>query len=153
MNQFIDQQIEETKQEIRARQALLVDLKAQKTKTNGTNDIEKWLGFHFQSSSGLTGEFAGFYRDIKKHLTQVLRDDFEIVSFSRGHFEFSGFVKNKESGKLIYFSASDVRFWPDEWHEHLLIRTAQHDKDYTGGTNCYTTIPEIKDSLLDLTGA
>ena len=113
--------------------------------------IEKWLGNEFESSSGLTPEFASFAREYKNELRKRLKDEFEIVSFNRGHFYFSGFVKNIATGKLAYFSTSDVRYFPESWYKNILVRTAQHDKDYTGGSNCRATWIDIPARLLELT--
>lgn len=113
--------------------------------------MKKWIGYSFESSSSLTPEFAEFAQDMRAHLKKTLAPDFEIVSYSRGHFYFSAFIKNKANDKLAYISASDVRFFPNEWDTSLLIRTAQHDKDYTGGANNFTTLDNVKKSALNLT--
>ena len=81
---------------------------------NSTRNIKTWVGYHFESSSGTTDEFRSFLADIKKHLKQELKKDFEI-DIHKGHFEFSGFAKNKQTGKWVYFSASDVRYFKDKW--------------------------------------
>ena len=113
--------------------------------------IKAWRGYEFESSSGLTPEFAEFSRIMRLHLKKTLAPEFELVSYSRGHFYFSAFVKNKGTGKLAYISASDVRYSPDGWLTGLLVRTAQHDKDYTGGANDWATLDGLKDRALYLT--
>ena len=146
---FIDEKIQGNEATIRALQAEITELESQKaTQKDG---IESWLGFQFESSSGLTEEFATFYQDMKGYLKKELESDFELVNVSRGHFEISGFVKNKVTGKYAYLSMSDVRYWQDEWYEHILVRTAEHDKDYTGGSNDYTNLVKLKEHLLLLT--
>ena len=112
--------------------------------------IKKWLKYEFESSCGLTPEFQSFYGNIRSHLKKELGNDFDF-SIRRGHFEFYGFAKNKQTEKWAYFSASDVRYFKDAWHDNLLIRTALNDRDYTGGSNCYTTFPKLKDGLIGLT--
>ena len=112
--------------------------------------IKQWLGKQFESSSGLTPEFQSFHRNIKSYLKKELEKDFE-VNVGRGHFYFSGFAKNRSTNKWVYFSASDIRYFPDEWYNNLLVRTAKNDKDYTGGNNHSTKITNIKNALLDLT--
>lgn len=85
----------------------------------------------FASSSTLTPEFAAyakmFRHELKKRLVEI---DAELVSFNRGHFYVSGFFKKGE--QMYYFSQDDVR-WGNT--ERVLVRTAKHDKDFTGGTN------------------
>lgn len=120
---------------------------ASKNKTG----IEKWLNHRFESSSALTPEFSNFAKDFKKELKRQLPDECEIVAWSRGHFYVSCFIKNKETSKFAYLSHSDVRFFPDEWYNNILIRTAKHEKDYTGGSNCNCKFPELKEWIERLT--
>jgi len=112
-------------------------------------DIRSWIGYTFRSSSGLTEEWAEFSKAIKKELKKI--DGYDLVSYSRGHFFFSAFLKNTTTGKLVYISSSDVRFFKDEWYNRLLIRTAQHDKDFTGGANYMTLFSKIKEHADKLT--
>ena len=64
---------------------------------------------------------------------------FTLHKFNKNHYEFSAVLKHEETGKFIYVSISDVRFFPDQWYDRVLIRTMSHDKDWTGGQNnrCY----------------
>ena len=113
--------------------------------------IKAWQGYRFESSSGLTPAFAEFSRIMRLHLKKTLAPEFELVSYSRGHFYFSAFIKNKATGKLVYISASDVRYSPDAWINNLLVRTAQHDEDYTGGMNDSATLDGLKEKSIKLT--
>jgi len=111
-------------------------------------NIKDWLDVEFKSSSMPTEQFSLFSREIKKVLKKTL-SDYELASWNRGHFEFSCFFK--KDGKYIYISSSDVRHFKNEWYNKLLIRTAEDDKDYTGGSNNFSTLENIKemtDSLL-----
>lgn len=102
-------------------------------KKGRAKSLRAWVGYHFESSSSLTPEFAEFAAQARRELKKI--SNFELVAFSRGHFEFSAFLRSKSTGKMVYLSTSDVRFFPDAWWNDLLIRTAQHEKDYTGGQN------------------
>ena len=90
----------------------------------------------FQSSSGVTSEWKSFVtkfrNDLGKELDKVGAENYTM---SRGHFYVSGFFQLGE--QWYYFSISDVRFFPDK---RMLIRTADHPKDYTGGRNEYVNI-------------
>lgn len=102
----------------------------------------------FESSSTLTPEFAQFYRTFKSEFTKELKSQGATeIEFHRGHFYLSGFCR--VNGQLWYFSLSDVRGMdyglahnPDSCMCKLLYRTAQHNKDWTGGQNRYATIRE-----------
>jgi len=114
--------------------------------------IEKWLGFTFESSSNKTQEYMAFVKDYRREMKTKLTGAFEMLpKTSDAHFEASGFVKNIKTGKLAYWSISDIRNWRDDWYKNILIRTAQHDKDWTGGTNNYTDWPNMLERLLKIT--
>ena len=49
-----------------------------------------------------------------------------------GFYYFSGFL-TAPSGQIYYFSCSDTR----GGYNRLLIRTAKHYEDWTGGSNQY----------------
>jgi hypothetical protein len=148
IEKIIDNRIEESKMRIIGLQAELAELADQKENSSKNSGIEKWLGFRFESSSGLTSEFAEFARDFKNHIKRSLPVGSELVNWSRGHFEVSGFVKR--SNKFVYFSISDVRFWQDSWFDNILIRTAEHEKDWTGGSNQSTKLPEFTSRVENL---
>jgi hypothetical protein len=101
----------------------------------------------FESSSGLTPEFAQFFRTFKSEFTKELQTiGASNIVFSRGHFYVSGFFTDV-SGQAWYFSLSDVRGMdytlrnnPDSCMAKLLYRTAKNYKDFTGGHNRYRTI-------------
>ncbi len=116
----------------------------QATKATG---IEQWVGFTFRSSCSLTEEFRAFAKDFKACIKKIAGDEYELCNFSGGHFYCSGFLKQKSTGKYVYFSISDVRHFPDEWYRHMLIRTAKHDKDWTGGANCFTGLKDLKQAI------
>lgn len=95
--------------------------------------LEKRLRQGFESSCFKTREFRQFATWFRNDLKKVLGANEEIVNFNVGHFYVSGFIRRYD-GSFSYFSISDVRFFPDA---RVLVRTAKHEKDYTGGTNHY----------------
>jgi hypothetical protein len=87
--------------------------------------------------SDLGQDFKDFYRKEKKRLTAILKEKgCTQIEMDYGFYFFSGFFTSP-SGQVYYFSASDVRHWE---YNRLLIRTAKHYKDYTGGSNQYVGI-------------
>jgi hypothetical protein len=106
--------------------------------------MKKWLETVFESSSGETQQFKSFVKAFKKELKTLMGPEYNI-QLSSGHFYVSGFIE--QNGKYVYFSTSDVRSFRNEWYNHLLVRTAKHDKDYTGGDNNYTTLPNVQKSV------
>ena len=137
---------------IRAGQMELSRLEKQEKTITGKGGIEKWLGNDFESSSGVTEEWRTFANDYRRELKKQLCGYLELVSFNRGHFYISGFVKNRENGRFAYFSTDDVRYNSgDTWYNNILVQTAEHDKDFTGGRNNTTDWQNLSDKLLDLT--
>ena len=84
------------------------------------------------------------YSKEKSIVRRALKEaDFTDIKFSNGHYYFSGFAT--KNNKVIYFSISDVRhFPPTGGGADLLIRTAKDYKDYTGGSNNFSSL-DIKD--------
>lgn len=113
--------------------------------------MKKYLNVDFESSSGLTPQFASFARSFKSYCKKIAGNDYELISFNRGHFYCSGFFKNKATNKYAYFSTSDVRFFKNEWYNRLLVRTAKHDKDFSGGANHTYMLDQLAEAISQLT--
>lgn len=91
----------------------------------------------FGSGTRTTPEFDSFVRKTRNDLKKSLGDIAEKIEVNKGHFYFSGFLTRKSDGQALYFSISDVRYFPGE---KMLIRTAKDYKDFTGGTNYYVPL-------------
>ena len=105
--------------------------------------VFKWKGHRFQSSTVKTDEYKEFARDFKKAIKKELPHNFELVNFNVMHFCLSGFLYCDQTDAYVYFSISDVRYFQDDWINNVLIRTAEHEKDYSGGTNRYCNITQL----------
>lgn len=116
--------------------------------------ITYYIGKTFESSSSETPEFKRFAKDFKDFISGILSPNSKLVSFSKGHFQVSGFIKLTRyfdhNDKYCYFSVPDVRFNSD-WHEKVLLRRADSPKDYTGGTNNFVSLDQIKEMIGKLT--
>ena len=119
--------------------------------TTKRQPVEDYLGHEFRSSTCTTLEFTMFAKQFRSAIKKNVAPEFSLVKWNRGHFEVSSFLQNMANGKMVYFRISDVRYFPDEWYSHILIRTAISDRDYIGGQNCYTTLAAIKIAALELT--
>lgn len=152
MNKIWENKLEDAKAnfEYAKRELELAELELEKNKEK--TGIEKWINYDFESSSSLTPEFAEFRKEIKKYIKNILDKNLELIMpFGSLHFAFSGFIKNKLTEKYVYFSSSDVRYWPNAWYNNLLIRTAKNEKDFTGGSNDWCRLPDISKKALLLT--
>ena len=116
-------------------------------------DLETWKGYVFETSSGKTPEWTTFSRQLRMYLKRTLTPEFEVVNYMRGHFYFSAFVRHLGTGQLLYLSCSDVRFFRDGWYNNVLVRTAENERDFTGGRNTYTNLANLKSHLEVILGS
>lgn len=110
-----------------------------------------WVGHRFKSSIRKTDEFKSFARDFRSDLKKLIGDGYKLEEMTTGHFILSGFIRNEDTDKLMYFSASDVRFFQDAWHNALLVRTAEALDDYTGGSKSFCKFKEVGEYASRLT--
>lgn len=139
---YLNQQIQEAETSKQNIDATIQELKAKKKEMQAKQGIEQWLEYRFESASNATPEWLAFVKEYKKAIKANLPETAELINFNRGHFYVSGFIKKND--KYVYFYISDVRFGLDAWYNNILIRTAENEKDYTGGCNEYTTLPQFK---------
>ena len=110
--------------------------------------MSKWYNFDFENcQTNETGydrkAFNKFGLDFKKEINTLLEDiGAEVHSISRGYFILSGFIKKDD--KLVYFSIDDVRFNKFQKDTMILVRTAKHDRDFTGGRNNFSNLDNLK---------
>lgn len=99
----------------------------------------------FQSSSSRTPEYLKWHRTFKREFTKFLESKgMTGIAFSKpNHFDLSGFFKDGSKDQIWYFSVSDVR-WSKE---SMLIRTAKHYKDFTGGANQYIPLTNTDETF------
>lgn len=104
----------------------------------------------FTSSTGATPEFKRFTRTFKFEFNKLLQKlGCTNLECHNGHFYISGFF-NSANGQLWYFNLNDVR---DMFRGgSLLIRTAEHRKDYYGGTNRYADMSNLGEELSRILG-
>lgn len=100
-----------------------------KTLQHLRDGIEDWGGI---TSPDFKKFASTFKRELKKELKVINATD---IVFNIGHYYISGFFTVGE--QAYYFSISDVRYFPEE---KMLVRTAKHYKDFTGGANNYIKI-------------
>lgn len=88
----------------------------------------------FDQYGNNTPEFLAFARTFKSEFKKQLESvGCKLHKFSVGHFYFSGFFTKGDN--MYYFS----------WHngdKQLMYRTANHDRDFTGGCNQWVRISE-----------
>lgn len=96
-------------------------------------------------------EYTDFQRNYRSVLKDIGKDiKFELYSFNKNHYEFSAVMKSNLTNQFYYISISDVRYWKNEWANNILYRTMEHDHDWTGGINRYSSLENLSENLLTL---
>lgn len=117
--------------------------------SKSSKKIQQFLSYYgnyqFESSIYKTKEFSSFATKFKNLIKSIANEEnphFVLDGYNVGHFYVSGFIKNTENNKFVYFSISDVRC-PSLQHyvlNNILIRTAQNNKDFRGGANNFVDL-------------
>lgn len=124
--------------------------KPTKQKKEPLDELRKYLNYEF-SSGPYTGEdYKVFQNKYINYLRKLCREnDWELANIGRNHYEFSAFIRDAE-GKYVYLSISDVRYFPNEWYNDLLIRRADNEKDYRGHTNNRSSLEDLQENVIKL---
>ena len=107
-------------------------------------DIEDW-------GSTTSQEYKDFQRSYRNVLKEIGKNiGFELHSFSKNHYDFSAVMKSNTTNQFYYISISDVRYFKNEWANNILYRTMEHDHDWTGGSNRYSSLENLSENLVNL---
>lgn len=99
-------------------------------------NIKKWVGFQFSTGSYAAEDYKQFQRGMRTDLRcQAKEIRLELHSFHPNHYMFAAVLKNPENNRFVYISIPDVRYWQDQWTNHVLYRTMKNPTDWTGGGN------------------
>lgn len=113
-------------------------------------DLEKYVNYEFSSGCYTGDDYKSFQTKYINYLRAVCRNNhWRLVNVGRNHYCFSAFIKSVEN-KCVYISISDVRYFSNEWYDHILIRTAENETDYRGGFNNYTTLSNLEGTAAEL---
>jgi hypothetical protein len=118
----------------------------------------RWIDFDFANEGWSTTHenrsdaFAQFVKDFRSDMKSMLKDSgWEVKTLKGNWFDVNGFVFNKTHNIYVYFSTGDVRFLSG-WSCYILCRTAENEKDFTGGMNRDIRFDEFWKYLGQLTG-
>lgn len=114
--------------------------------------LDKWYDKEIED---WCGETSPEYRNFQMNYRSVLKDiskniGMELYSFNKNHYDFSAVLRSNVTNQYYYISISDVRTWKNEWADKVLYRTMEHEKDWTGGSNHYSTLEKLAINLLNL---
>ena len=113
-------------------------------------DLEKYVNYEFSSGCYTGEDYKSFQTKYINYLRAVCKNNhWRLVNVGKNHYCFSAFIKSAEN-KCVYISISDVRYFSNEWYDHILIRTAENETDYRGGFNNYTTLSDLEGTAAEL---
>ncbi len=113
-------------------------------------DLEKYVNYEFSSGCYTGDDYKSFQTKYINYLRTVCKNNhWRLVNVGKNHYCFSAFIKSAEN-KCIYISISDVRYFSNEWYDHILIRTVENETDYRGGFNNYTTLSDLEGTAAEL---
>ena len=113
-------------------------------------DLEKYINYEFSSGCYTGDDYKSFQTKYINYLRSICKNNhWRLVNVGKNHYCFSAFIKSAEN-KCVYISISDVRYFSNEWYDHILIRTAENETDYRGGFNNYTTLSDLEGTAAEL---
>ena len=113
-------------------------------------DLKKYIGYEFSSGCYTGDDYKSFQTKYINYLRSICKNNnWRLVNVGKNHYCFSAFIKSAEN-KCVYISISDVRYFSNEWYDHILIRTAENETDYRGGFNNYTTLSDLECTAAEL---
>lgn len=114
------------------------------------NDLKKYIDYEFSSGCYTGEDYKSFQTKYINYLKAMCKENhWELVNVNKNHYCFSAFIKSSEN-KCVYLSISDVRYFSNEWYNHILVRTAKNEVDYRGGFNNYTTLEKLDNTVAKL---
>lgn len=113
-------------------------------------DLEKYVNYEFSSGCYTGDDYKSFQTKYINYLRSICKNNhWRLVNVGKNHYCFSAFIKSAEN-KCVYISISDIRYFSNEWYDHILIRTAENETDYRGGFNNYTTLSDLEGTAAEL---
>ena len=113
-------------------------------------ELKKYLNHEFSSGCYTGDDYKSFQTKYLNYLKTLCRKNhWQLVNVGKNHYCFSAFIKSAEN-KCVYISISDVRYFTNEWFNHILVRTAESEVDYRGGFNNYTTLDRLEVKIAEL---
>lgn len=115
------------------------------------NDLNGYINYTFSSGCYTGEDYKIFERKYISFLKTICNNNnWRLVKVNKNHYCFSAFIKGGTENNYVYISISDVRYFNNDWYNHILIRTAKNETDYRGGFNHYTTLERLEGKVCEL---
>lgn len=118
---------------------------------SNTNTLKQYINFEFSTGCYTGNDYKTFQTKYINYLKTICKDNnWSLIKVNKNHYCFSAFIKGGTENKCVYISISDVRYFNNDWYNHILVRTAKNEVDYKGGFNHYTTLDKLEYKICEL---
>lgn len=114
--------------------------------------VMKWTKKKIEDQgSFISKSYLHFQQDMREDLvSQCKKYGIELRKFSGNHYCFSAILYSPDKDKFAYLSIPDVRYFPLQWRDKVLYRIMKDERDYTGGTNLYSSWDDVVKNIKTL---
>ena len=115
------------------------------------NILNKYVNYEFSTGCYTGNDYKTFQTKYINYLRKICKENnWSLIKVNKNHYCFSAFIKGGTENKYVYISISDVRYFNNDWYNHILVRTAKNEVDYKGGFNHYTTLEKLEGKICEL---
>lgn len=113
--------------------------------------LKQYLNYEFSTGCYTGNDYKTFQTKYINFLKSICtNNNWSLIKVNKNHYCFSAFIKGGTENKYVYISISDVRYFNNDWYNHILIRSAKNEVDYKGGFNHYTTLYNLESDICKL---
>ncbi len=115
------------------------------------NTLKQYINYEFSTGCYKGNDYKTFQTKYINYLKTICKENnWSLIKVNKNHYCFSAFIKGGTENKCVYISISDVRYFNNDWYNHILVRTAKNEVDYKGGFNHYTTLDKLEYIICEL---
>ena len=115
------------------------------------NILKQYVNYEFSTGCYTGNDYKTFQTKYINYLRKICKENnWSLIKVNKNHYCFSAFIKGGTENKYVYISISDVRYFNNDWYNHILVRTAKNEVDYKGGFNHYTTLDKLEYKICEL---
>ena len=115
------------------------------------NTLKQYINYEFSTGCYTGNDYKTFQTKYINYLKTICKENnWSLIKVNKNHYCFSAFIKGGTENKCVYISISDVRYFNNDWYNHILVRTAKNEVDYKGGFNHYTTLDKLEYKICEI---
>lgn len=114
-------------------------------------ELKKYINYKFSTGCYTGEDYKSFQTKYINYLKSMCTENnWQLINVGKNHYCFSAFIKGGIENKYVYISIADVRYFANEWYNHILVRTAKNEVDYKGGFNNFVTLENLESKVASL---